>query len=260
MIRSLRGFPLLDGARGRPKADVAALARALSALSAFAAAAGPRLAGGGREPAAGAAGRPGLLRRRCGDRAGREPLMAIDYDNLLSYPIPEVTPDPALAGCGAVQFLHRPRPGPDGRAAARLPLRAAAEGHAVDAGGAGLARLLVAQRGYRHRLAADPARRAGADPAQAAADRGHRHRPQPHHRHRRPRRGQGRADVFRTRGRRRRDRREAGDLHQDQLPARQWRLRRPDRPGEAAASGARPGRPTSRWTWRRGRSRRWSTG
>ncbi|HYZ32225.1 MAG TPA: acetate--CoA ligase family protein [Crenalkalicoccus sp.] len=44
MIRGLRGFPLLDGARGRPKADVAALARALSALSAFAVAAGPRLA------------------------------------------------------------------------------------------------------------------------------------------------------------------------------------------------------------------------
>ncbi|MDO9710176.1 acetate--CoA ligase family protein [Paracraurococcus lichenis] len=44
MIRSLKGFPLLDGARGRPKADVAALAGALSALSAFAAAAGPRLA------------------------------------------------------------------------------------------------------------------------------------------------------------------------------------------------------------------------
>ncbi len=43
MIRSLKGFPLLDGARGRPKADVAALARALSRLSAFAAAAGPRL-------------------------------------------------------------------------------------------------------------------------------------------------------------------------------------------------------------------------
>ncbi|WP_043359568.1 acetate--CoA ligase family protein [Belnapia sp. F-4-1] len=45
MIRSLRGFPLLDGARGRPKADVAALAKALSALSAFAVAAGPRLGG-----------------------------------------------------------------------------------------------------------------------------------------------------------------------------------------------------------------------
>ncbi|MBY0336800.1 MAG: acetate--CoA ligase family protein [Acetobacteraceae bacterium] len=44
MIRSLRGFPLLDGARGRPGADVAALAAALSALSAFAAAAGERLA------------------------------------------------------------------------------------------------------------------------------------------------------------------------------------------------------------------------
>lgn len=44
MIRALKGFPLLDGARGRPRADVAALARALSALSAFAVAAGPRLA------------------------------------------------------------------------------------------------------------------------------------------------------------------------------------------------------------------------
>jgi acyl-CoA synthetase (NDP forming) len=44
MIRGLKGFPLLDGARGRPKADVAALARALSSLSAFAAAAGPKLA------------------------------------------------------------------------------------------------------------------------------------------------------------------------------------------------------------------------
>ncbi len=44
MIRGLRGFPLLDGARGRPKADVPALAQALAALSAFAAAAGPRLA------------------------------------------------------------------------------------------------------------------------------------------------------------------------------------------------------------------------
>jgi acyl-CoA synthetase (NDP forming) len=43
MIRSLRGFPLLDGVRGRPRADVPALARALSALSTFAASAGPRL-------------------------------------------------------------------------------------------------------------------------------------------------------------------------------------------------------------------------
>jgi succinyl-CoA synthetase beta subunit len=43
LVRSLRGFALLDGARGRPKADVAALARALAALSAFAVAAGPRL-------------------------------------------------------------------------------------------------------------------------------------------------------------------------------------------------------------------------
>ncbi|WP_439577581.1 acetate--CoA ligase family protein [Elioraea sp.] len=43
MIRSLRGFPLLDGARGRPKADVRALAAALSRLSVFGAEAGPRL-------------------------------------------------------------------------------------------------------------------------------------------------------------------------------------------------------------------------
>ena len=43
LVRSLRGFPLLDGVRGRPRADVPALARALSALSAFADAAGPRL-------------------------------------------------------------------------------------------------------------------------------------------------------------------------------------------------------------------------
>jgi acyl-CoA synthetase (NDP forming) len=43
MIRALRGFPLLDGARGRPKADLPALSRALAALSRFAAAAGPRL-------------------------------------------------------------------------------------------------------------------------------------------------------------------------------------------------------------------------
>jgi acyl-CoA synthetase (NDP forming) len=38
MIRALRGFPLLDGARGRPRADVPALADALARLSAFAAA------------------------------------------------------------------------------------------------------------------------------------------------------------------------------------------------------------------------------
>jgi acyl-CoA synthetase (NDP forming) len=36
MIRSLRMFPLLDGARGQPKADVAAAARTVARLSAFA--------------------------------------------------------------------------------------------------------------------------------------------------------------------------------------------------------------------------------
>ena len=35
LIRSIRGFPLLDGARGRPKADLGAIADALVALSRF---------------------------------------------------------------------------------------------------------------------------------------------------------------------------------------------------------------------------------
>ena len=44
MIRSIKGAPLLLGARGRKKADIAALADMLSRLSAFAVAAGDRLA------------------------------------------------------------------------------------------------------------------------------------------------------------------------------------------------------------------------
>lgn len=43
MIRSIKGAPLLLGARGRPVADIAALARMLSRLSLFAVAAGERL-------------------------------------------------------------------------------------------------------------------------------------------------------------------------------------------------------------------------
>ncbi|HEX4261884.1 MAG TPA: acetate--CoA ligase family protein, partial [Acetobacteraceae bacterium] len=43
MIEGLRGAALLHGARGRPRADVAAAAAMLARLSAFAAAAGPRL-------------------------------------------------------------------------------------------------------------------------------------------------------------------------------------------------------------------------
>jgi acyl-CoA synthetase (NDP forming) len=44
MIRSIKGAPLLLGARGRPSVDIKALAHMLSRLSAFAHAAGPRLA------------------------------------------------------------------------------------------------------------------------------------------------------------------------------------------------------------------------
>lgn len=43
MIRSIKGAPLLLGARGRPVADIKALAKALSRLSVFATQAGPRL-------------------------------------------------------------------------------------------------------------------------------------------------------------------------------------------------------------------------
>jgi hypothetical protein len=44
MLRSLKGFPLLDGFRGAPRADVPAVARAVSALSVLLAAAGGRIA------------------------------------------------------------------------------------------------------------------------------------------------------------------------------------------------------------------------
>ena len=43
MIRSIKGAPLLLGARGRPPVDIHALAQMLARLSAFAAVAGPRL-------------------------------------------------------------------------------------------------------------------------------------------------------------------------------------------------------------------------
>ena len=43
MIRSIKGAPLLLGARGRPPCDIAALAEMLSRLSVLAAPAGPRL-------------------------------------------------------------------------------------------------------------------------------------------------------------------------------------------------------------------------
>ena len=38
MIREIKGFKVLDGARGNPRADVDALARTLASLSAFVAA------------------------------------------------------------------------------------------------------------------------------------------------------------------------------------------------------------------------------
>ena len=44
MLRSLKGFPLLDGFRGAEKADVAAVAEAVAAFSALVAAAGERIA------------------------------------------------------------------------------------------------------------------------------------------------------------------------------------------------------------------------
>ena len=43
MIRSIKAAPLLQGARGRPPADIPALAKMLARLSVFAHQAGPRL-------------------------------------------------------------------------------------------------------------------------------------------------------------------------------------------------------------------------
>jgi acyl-CoA synthetase (NDP forming) len=43
MVESLRGYPLLRGARGRPRADVGALVRALLQVARLATALGPRL-------------------------------------------------------------------------------------------------------------------------------------------------------------------------------------------------------------------------
>jgi acyl-CoA synthetase (NDP forming) len=43
MVRGLRVFPLLDGARGRPKADLGALVETIMAVARLASAAGPRL-------------------------------------------------------------------------------------------------------------------------------------------------------------------------------------------------------------------------
>ena len=71
MIRSIKGAPLLQGARGKPPADIPALARMLSRLSAFAVAAGPRLQGIDLNPVHRAAGRTGRLRGRRGDRGRR---------------------------------------------------------------------------------------------------------------------------------------------------------------------------------------------
>ena len=65
MIRSIRGAPLLLGARGRPQADVAALARLLSNL-AVRLGGGRALALGGPQPGHRLAGGPGRLGGGCG--------------------------------------------------------------------------------------------------------------------------------------------------------------------------------------------------
>ena len=92
MVRSLRGFPLLDGARGRPRVDQRALVRLVVTVARMAEACGDRLAeldlnpvlarptgrrrrlpgrrrGSGPEQSAGLTGRP--ARRRCRDQTTR---------------------------------------------------------------------------------------------------------------------------------------------------------------------------------------------
>ena len=70
MVRELKTWPLLDGFRGRPKADVEALVDAIVAFSQMAAQLG-RAPGRGRDqPALRAAAGPGRARRRRRGRAG----------------------------------------------------------------------------------------------------------------------------------------------------------------------------------------------
>ena len=69
MIRSIKGAPLLLGARGRPKADIKALAHMLARLSAFAARGGPAAAVDRPQPGVRHAGGTRRVRGGCGDRS-----------------------------------------------------------------------------------------------------------------------------------------------------------------------------------------------
>ena len=70
MIRSIKGAPLLLGARGRPPVDIHALAQMLARLSAFAARGGAAAAIDRPEPGVRHAGRARRVRGGCGDRGG----------------------------------------------------------------------------------------------------------------------------------------------------------------------------------------------
>ena len=70
MIRSIKGAPLLLGARGRPPADIKALAQMLARLSAFAVAAGTAAGLDRSQPGVRDAGGAGRVRGGCGDRGG----------------------------------------------------------------------------------------------------------------------------------------------------------------------------------------------
>ena len=93
--------------------------------------------------------------------------MPIVYEKLLNYPIPEVRQALRWQDTALYNFSVGLGQDPMDERQLDFRLRAAAEGDAVDAGGARRARLLVAQRRYRHRLEADPARRAGRGAAPA---------------------------------------------------------------------------------------------
>ena len=70
MIRSIRGAPLLEGARGRKPADIPALARMLARLSVFAAQAGPSLASVDLNPVFAMPEGRGRVRGGCGGGVG----------------------------------------------------------------------------------------------------------------------------------------------------------------------------------------------
>ena len=108
MIRSLKMFPLLDGARGQPKADVAAAARMVARLSRVRVPPSRRRRGDRHEPDPGQAGGRGRPRARRPDGPGR-PQQACSLRPTCTWkrtrPFPDAAAGPAAYRQYARQWL-----------------------------------------------------------------------------------------------------------------------------------------------------------